>query len=41
VNLPVDPPDFTRSNRYNEWAAYVNDSFRVRPSLVLNLGLAL
>lgn len=39
VNLPVGPPDFTRSNRYNEWAAYVNDSFRVRPNLVLNLGL--
>ena len=39
VNLPVSPPDFTRSNRYNEWAAYVNDSFRVRPSIVLNLGV--
>ena len=39
VNLPVAPPDFTRSNRYNEWAAYVNDSFRLRPSLVLNLGV--
>ena len=39
VNLPVGPPDFTRSNRYNEWASYVNDSFRVRPSLVLNLGV--
>ena len=39
VNLPVGPPDFTRSNRYNEWAAYVNDSFRITPSLVLNLGV--
>jgi len=39
VSLPVGPPDFTRSNRYNEWATYVNDSFRVRPNLVLNLGL--
>ncbi len=39
VNLPVGPPDFTRSNRYNEWAAYLNDSFRVRPNLVLNLGV--
>lgn len=39
VNLPVSPPDFTRSNRYDEWAAYVNDSFRLRPSFVLNLGV--
>jgi len=39
VNLPVGPPDFTRSNRYSEWATYVNDSFRVKPNLVLNLGL--
>jgi len=39
VNLPVGPPDFTRSNRYNEWASYVNDSFRVKPNLVLNLGV--
>jgi hypothetical protein len=39
VNLPVGPPDFVRSNRYHEWAAYINDSFRVRPNLVLNLGV--
>ncbi len=39
VNLPVTPPDFTRSNRYNEWASYINDSFRVRPGLVVNLGV--
>jgi hypothetical protein len=39
VNLPVGPPDFTRSNRYNEWASYINDSFRVRPGLVLNFGV--
>ncbi|HSS22417.1 MAG TPA: TonB-dependent receptor [Pyrinomonadaceae bacterium] len=39
VNLPVSQPDFTRSNRYNEWAAYFNDSFRLKPNFVLNLGL--
>jgi hypothetical protein len=39
VALPVGPPDFTRSNRYSEWASYLNDSFRVKPNLVLNLGL--
>lgn len=39
VNLPVTQPDFTRSNRYNEWAAYINDSFRLKPNFVLNLGV--
>lgn len=39
VNLPVTQPDFTRSNRYNEWAVYLNDSFRLKPNFVLNLGL--
>ena len=39
VTLPVSPPDFTRSNRYREWGAYFNDSWRFNPRLVLNLGL--
>jgi outer membrane receptor protein involved in Fe transport len=39
VTLPVGPPQFTRSNRYHEWAAYINDSWRFRPNLTLNLGL--
>jgi hypothetical protein len=39
VTLPVGPPDFTRSNRYNEWAVYVNDSWRYSPRLVVNLGM--
>src|SRR5207253_1170473 len=39
VSLPVGPPDFTRSNRYNEWAAYFNDSWHVRPRFTLNLGV--
>ena len=39
VTLPVKSPQFTRSNIYNEWAVYVNDSWRVQPRLTLNLGL--
>ena len=39
VNLPVKFPDFTRDNRYNEFALYFNDSWRVIPRLNINLGL--
>src|SRR6185436_18617321 len=39
VTTPLSPPAFSRSNVYNEWAAYVNDAWRIRPNLVLNLGL--
>lgn len=39
VSLPVSQPDFTRSNRYHEWALYLNDSFRMTPNLNLSLGL--
>ncbi|HVF48495.1 MAG TPA: TonB-dependent receptor [Pyrinomonadaceae bacterium] len=39
VTTPLPPPNFTRYNRYHEWAAYFNDSWRVRPTFTLNLGL--
>lgn len=39
VTLPVGPPSFSRSNRYNEFALYVQDSWKIRPRLTLNLGL--
>ena len=39
IQLPVQQPIFSRSNRYNEWAAYLNDSFRVHPRITLNLGV--
>jgi hypothetical protein len=39
VTTPLGPPSFSRSNVYNEWAMYVNDSWRIRPTLMLNLGL--
>src|ERR1051325_5381090 len=39
IPLPVGPPSFSRSNRYSEWAVYVNDSWRVTPRLTMNFGL--
>ncbi len=39
VSLPVGPPDFTRSNRYNDAALYGQDSWRVTPRFTFNFGL--
>jgi len=39
INLPVGPPNFSRSNRYNETGLYIQDSWRVKPRLTLNLGI--
>jgi len=39
LTLPVGPPDFTRSNRYHDFALYGNDSLRIKPRFTLNLGL--
>jgi outer membrane receptor protein involved in Fe transport len=39
VMLPLAEPDFTRDNRYDEWALYVNDTWTVTPRFKLNLGL--
>ena len=39
ISLPVGPPDFTRSNRYNEGALYAQDSWKVVPRVTINLGL--
>jgi hypothetical protein len=39
VTLPVGPPNFSRSNIYNDFAFYGQDSWKVTPRLTLNLGL--
>jgi hypothetical protein len=39
VELPAVSPNFSRSNRYHDGAAYFNDSWRVDPKLTLNLGI--
>jgi hypothetical protein len=39
ITTPVTSPSFSRSNRYHEWAAYMNDAWKVRNNLTLNLGL--
>ncbi len=39
VSLPVGPPSFARSLRFNEFAIYGEDSWKVTPRLTLNLGL--
>jgi outer membrane receptor protein involved in Fe transport len=39
VTLPVSSPQFTRSNRYNEWALYLNDSWRLNERFTVNLGV--
>ena len=39
MTLPVGPPDFTRSNRYNEGALYAQDTWKISRTVSLNLGL--
>ena len=39
VTLPVSAPSFSRSNRYNEFALYAQDSWKLMPRFTVNLGL--
>jgi outer membrane receptor protein involved in Fe transport len=39
VTLPVNQPNFSRSNLYHEFALYGQDSWRIRPNFTVNLGL--
>jgi len=36
---PLTNPDFTRSDRYKDWAVYAEDSWRVTPRLTFNYGV--
>jgi Carboxypeptidase regulatory-like domain/TonB dependent receptor len=39
ISLPVGQPNFSRSNRYNEFGLYGNDTWLIKPRLSLNLGI--
>jgi outer membrane receptor protein involved in Fe transport len=39
VTLPVGPPSFSRSNRYHEFGAYFEDSWKATNRLTFNLGM--
>lgn len=39
LRLPVTSPNFTRNNRYNEFALYGTDGWRLTSRLTVNLGL--
>lgn len=39
VTLPVTPPSFARSNLYNDFSFYGQDTWKVTPRLTLDLGL--
>jgi len=36
---PASPPDFSRSNRYNDIGMYAQDSWKITPRLTFNLGM--
>ncbi|HLY15847.1 MAG TPA: TonB-dependent receptor [Bryobacteraceae bacterium] len=39
INMPVGQPNFSRSNRYNDYSTYVQDAWKVTSRLTFNLGL--
>ena len=39
INLPATQPSFSRSNRYNDFAFYTQDTWKFNSRLTLNLGL--
>ncbi len=39
ITLPTTQPSFSRNNRYNDFAFYGQDSWKIRPRLTVNLGV--
>jgi len=39
IQEPVSSPNFSRSNRYQDGAAYADDAWKITPKFTLNLGL--
>jgi outer membrane receptor protein involved in Fe transport len=39
LTLPANQPSFARSNRYKDWALYLEDSWRVTPRFTFNYGV--
>jgi outer membrane receptor protein involved in Fe transport len=39
VALPAGQPRFSRNNRFNDFAAYIQDAWKVTPRFTLNLGV--
>jgi hypothetical protein len=39
ITLPAGPPSFNRSDRYHDWAAYLQDQFKATPRMTLNYGV--
>ncbi|MDP9050228.1 MAG: TonB-dependent receptor [Acidobacteriota bacterium] len=39
ISTPVSQPNFSRSNRYHEFAGYFNDNWKLTPRLTVNLGI--
>jgi hypothetical protein len=39
IETPASAPNFSRSNRYQDGAAYVSDSWKATPQLTINAGL--
>ena len=39
INLPASSPNFSRSNRYQDYALYASDTYKATPRLTINAGL--